>query len=255
MSPQFSPPGSNSRHRPSCKNQKRWQQSPNVDKGLVLLTYSRMCAHSFAASFKLRYGMTEPIAYSLQNTTMPTLPLIGYTGFLLVMFTTTVFAEDRLSSQAIPTSRSQEFDQILYKGLVGNVLDALPMDPTHRLNLQRTNAVVSNTLSGHSLTMLTKLANPALLIGGIVWGLWAASNIKAPAAAAAVRAATESTSVQVEEDLGMNADASTPHIGNADFATRNLTPVSVAMHTAAETSARVVPRSPVIKIWISQPSN
>jgi hypothetical protein len=73
---------------------------------------------------------------------------------------------------------AQGFDQTLYKGLVGNVLDAIPMDPSGRLGLQRTNAVVSNTFLGRSLTVLVGLSNPVLLLGGFVWGIWAASNIK-----------------------------------------------------------------------------
>jgi hypothetical protein len=69
-------------------------------------------------------------------------------------------------------------DQAVYKGVIGNVLDAIPMDPSKRLDLQRTNAVVGNTMLGRSLTVLVGLTNPILLVGGLVWGIWAASNIK-----------------------------------------------------------------------------
>ena len=68
---------------------------------------------------------------------------------------------------------------VIYKGVVGKALDALPMDPAQRIVLQRTNAVVSSTLTGRSLSVWAGLTNPILLVGGLVWGLFAASKIKA----------------------------------------------------------------------------
>jgi hypothetical protein len=67
----------------------------------------------------------------------------------------------------------------IYKGVVGKALDVVPMDPEKRLVLQRTNAVVSNTFTGRSLSVWAGLTNPILLIGGLVWGLFAASHINA----------------------------------------------------------------------------
>jgi hypothetical protein len=66
----------------------------------------------------------------------------------------------------------------IYKGVVGKALDVVPMDPERRLVLQRTNAVVSNTLTGRSLSVWAGLTNPILLVGGLVWGLFAATHIK-----------------------------------------------------------------------------
>ena len=78
----------------------------------------------------------------------------------------------------------------VYKGVVGKALDAVPMDTDQRIALQRANAVVSNTLTGRSLAVWAGLTNPILLIGGLAWGLFSASNIKAsnlkPAPATAV---------------------------------------------------------------------
>ena len=68
---------------------------------------------------------------------------------------------------------------VVFKGVVGKALDAVPMDPNHRVALQRSNAVFSNTLTGRSLAVWAGLANPLLLIGGLAWGLFSASNIKA----------------------------------------------------------------------------
>ena len=70
---------------------------------------------------------------------------------------------------------------MVYKGIVGKALDAVPMDPDQRVTLQRTNAVVSNTLAGRSLSVWAGLGltNPILLIAGLAWGLYAALHIKA----------------------------------------------------------------------------
>jgi len=87
-------------------------------------------------------------------------------------------ADSDSNSRAVENVSAKGFDQLVYKGLVGNALDGIPMDPSKRVSLQRTNAVVSNTLSGRSLAILAGLSNPILLIGGFVWGIWSASNIK-----------------------------------------------------------------------------
>ena len=67
---------------------------------------------------------------------------------------------------------------VIYKGVVGKVLDAVPMDPEERAALQRGSAVVSGTVTGRSVSVWAGLANPILLIAGLVWGLHSASNIK-----------------------------------------------------------------------------
>jgi hypothetical protein len=71
-----------------------------------------------------------------------------------------------------------KIDDILYKGVVGKALDVVPMDPEQRAGLQRANAVVSNTITGRTLSIWAGLTNPVLLIGGMAWGFFAASNIK-----------------------------------------------------------------------------
>lgn len=71
----------------------------------------------------------------------------------------------------------------IFKGVVGKVLDTVPMDPEHRVALQKTSAVVSGTVAGRSISIWAGLTNPVLLIGGLTWGLFAAANIKADAPA------------------------------------------------------------------------
>lgn len=67
---------------------------------------------------------------------------------------------------------------VVYKGVVGKVLDAVPMDPNERVTLQRTGAVVSSTLTGRSLMAWAGITHPVLLVAGAIWGLFSASNIK-----------------------------------------------------------------------------
>jgi hypothetical protein len=70
---------------------------------------------------------------------------------------------------------------VIYKGIVGKALDAVPMDPEERAGLQRTSAVVSSTLAGRSLSVWAglSLSNPVLLIAGMAWGIFSATRIEA----------------------------------------------------------------------------
>jgi hypothetical protein len=70
-------------------------------------------------------------------------------------------------------------EALLYKGVIGVALDAVPMDPQARVTLQRANAVASGTASGRALSVWVGWTNPILLIGGLLWGVLAASNIQA----------------------------------------------------------------------------
>ena len=83
---------------------------------------------------------------------------------------------------ATDTGLGQRADQILYKGVVGNLLEAVPMDAEKRVELQRGNAIVSAPLSARSLALLLGISNPVVLIGGLMWGIWAASRIEHPSA-------------------------------------------------------------------------
>jgi hypothetical protein len=94
--------------------------------------------------------------------------------------------DEKTPDEAAPaeTALAQRPDQILYKGVVGNLLEAVPMDPEQRVGLQRGNAVVSAPLSARSLALLLGITNPIVLIGGLAWGIWSASRIERPAAKA-----------------------------------------------------------------------
>ena len=73
-------------------------------------------------------------------------------------------------------------EQAIYKGVVGNLLEEVPIDPDRRVQLQRGNAVVSNALSGRSLATFIGMASPPLMLAGLLWGLFAAAQIGPPSA-------------------------------------------------------------------------
>lgn len=106
---------------------------------------------------------------------------------------------------------------VIYKGVVGKALDAVPMDPEQRVALQRTNAVVSGTLTGRSVTLWAGLTNPILLIGGLVWGVFAAANIKRdePNPAAIATAAAPAGRVEVRPLDAVESDVVLPLAADA----------------------------------------
>ncbi len=89
-----------------------------------------------------------------------------------LLVATTAWAQD--APQPLPA-----VGDVVYKGVIGKALDAVPMDPDERAILQRTSAVVSGTLTGRTLSVWAGLSNPILLIAGLAWGIFSASNIKA----------------------------------------------------------------------------
>jgi hypothetical protein len=173
---------------------------------------------------------------------------------LFLALASSASAQDGPGSREVAGSVPQGFDQTVYKGLIGNVLDAIPMNPSERLDLQRTNAVVSNTLFGRSLTGVVGLSNPVFLLGGLVWGVWAASNIK-PAEAGIERT--------VDSGRSSGGTAAQEHTvallypsSAADDAPANRVPkpILVSSISAGDSDGAVVSRSHVVKIWLPQRS-
>ena len=183
----------------------------------------------------------------------PRLPLFPL-ALILALASPASSAQEDPASRPEPGVFSGGFDQAVYKGLVGNVLDALPMDPAERLGLQRTNAVVSSTLFGRSLTLLAGLSNPLLLLGGFAWGVWSAANIN-PVEAGLKLAANpgrSGSSVAAQEREGALAY----HSSAVDAAPVNAAPepVLVVSNSAANAALPVPSRPHVIKIWLPQRS-
>ncbi len=174
---------------------------------------------------------------------------------LLLALASTAWAQDDAVSPPASAAVSSDFEQMVYKGLVGNVLDAVPMDPVERLGLQRTNAVVSSTLFGRSLALLAGLSNPALLLGGLAWGLWSAANIN-PIAVGIKLAANHARSGTVAAAPG-RADA-LPYASSAtDDAPANFAPepLLVVSNSVLNPALHAPSRPHVIRIWLPQRSS
>ena len=164
-------------------------------------------------------------------------------------------AQDFSGAPAAPLVLPAGFDQVVYKGLLGNVLDGVPMDPSDRLSLQRTNAVVSSTFLGRSLAVLAGLSDPVLLLGGFAWGVWAATNIRA--AEAELNLATDA--VKTGDDAATRKRrASLQNLASGEDgepvrATAESVLVSAKSAADADLAAHARPR--VFKVWLPQRSS
>ena len=171
---------------------------------------------------------------------------------LLLALATSASAQDEPGLRAASPVFPRGFDQVLYKGLIGNVLDAVPMDASDRLGLQRTNAVVSNTFLGRSLALLAGLSNPVLMLGGFVWGVWSAASIQ-PAEAGMKLAADPDQSgggAAAQERLVALEHVSSA-VGHAPV-NRAPEPVLAVSNSAGDAELAVRSRPRVIKIWLPQ---
>ena len=171
---------------------------------------------------------------------------------LLLAFANTAAADNDRGPRASVNDSAKDLDQIVYKGLVGNALDGVPMDPAKRVSLQRTNAIISNTLSGRSLAVLAGLSNPALLIGGLVWGVWAASNIKPEEDG--VRPTSDGSQsggeIAAQRELVALLDSSPAGRGALARNPAEATLAKPFSAAAADEPPRA--RAPVLKVWLPQ---
>ena len=173
---------------------------------------------------------------------------------LLLAFATAASAQRVQSYRPAPAVSSPELEQAIYKGVVGNALDVVPMDPAKRVDLQRINTVVTSTVSGRSLAALTGLSNPVLLIGGLFWGMWAASNIKAVEDGIKPVAASGQSRGGDAQTRAAALVAPAAAVDDAPDYSR-YEPV-LASSNSAEYADRAAPaRPPVIKIWLPQRSS
>lgn len=199
--------------------------------------------------------LTPVIAASKQGPSVSRLRSIFIAGFLLLASASFAWAEDDMTdSKAVTNASPRAVDQVIYKGLVGKVLDAVPMDPLQRTNLQRTSAVVSGPLSGRSLAVLAGIANPALMIAGLVWGIWAASNINPEATELKTAVAPVSSGDRVESAPGDVALTNSSSVAQELPAKPAPAPAAVAMNSVADAGATALPHAPVIKISLPQRS-
>lgn len=74
---------------------------------------------------------------------------------------------------------SRALPDIVYKGVAGKVLDALPIEPSTRVALQRANSIVSGAFTARSLGALTGFGGPLLTVAGLIWGIFSSRQIEA----------------------------------------------------------------------------
>lgn len=173
-------------------------------------------------------------------------------AFLLLTLADSARADEVLKSPDVPDAPSQPTAQVIYKGVIGNVLDTLPMDPVNRADLQRANAVVSNTISGRSLATLIGMSNPIFIIGGLVWGLWSASNIQP--------VAVETKTAFKPVDAGVRVETKERFVAFEEKSPAEKSPVaglmartsSLALNSFAGSGTSEDPHPPVIRIWLPQ---
>ncbi|MEK6591721.1 MAG: hypothetical protein AABZ67_01435 [Pseudomonadota bacterium] len=128
---------------------------------------------------------------------------------------------------------------VVYKGVVGKVLDAVPMDPEERVVLQRSSAVVSGTLTGRSLSVLAglSLSNPILLIAGMAWGVFSATKIDVADARAQPRTKPDSKPVAPLKSIAVIAAIET-----TDAPATGPTQVALLIGPPPEQAAEAAPR-------------
>lgn len=90
-----------------------------------------------------------------------------------------VYEQRAADVPAKPADEKGGLPDIVYKGVVGKVLDAIPMDPSTRTALQRTNTVVSGALTVRSLGALAGVGGPLVAVAGLLWGIFSSRQINA----------------------------------------------------------------------------
>ena len=96
-----------------------------------------------------------------------------------------VYEQNAAIAPEKPVEPASALPDILYKGVVGKVLDALPLEPATRTTLQKANTVVSGTLTVRSLGALAGLGGPLLTVAGLIWGIFSSRQIDSASAGVA----------------------------------------------------------------------
>ena len=85
--------------------------------------------------------------------------------------------EPNPASPATRVSPAASISDIIYKGVVGKILDSAPLENSTRTTLQQANSVVGNSFAGRALATLTGVGGPILTVAGLFWGLFSAQKI------------------------------------------------------------------------------
>ena len=92
-----------------------------------------------------------------------------------------LYEQNASIAPAKPAEAARALPDIVYKGVVGKVLDAMQMEPSTRTALQQANALVSSTVSARALGALTGFGGPLLTVAGLIWGIFSSRQIDSAA--------------------------------------------------------------------------
>jgi len=90
-----------------------------------------------------------------------------------------LYEQNAAGASEKPAEAARALPDIVYKGVTGKMLDAMPIEPSTRTTLQRANTIVSSTLTARSLGALTSLGGPLLTVAGLIWGIFSSRQIDA----------------------------------------------------------------------------
>jgi hypothetical protein len=85
--------------------------------------------------------------------------------------------EQNSASAATGVPSTASISDIIYKGVVGKMLDSAPLENSTRTTLQQANSVVGNSFAGRALATLTGVGGPILTVAGLFWGIFSAQKI------------------------------------------------------------------------------
>ena len=90
-----------------------------------------------------------------------------------------LYAQNAVAAPEKTAEPARALPDIVYKGVAGKVLDALPIEPSTRVALQRANSIVSGAFTARALGALTGFGGPLLTVAGMIWGIFSSRQIEA----------------------------------------------------------------------------
>jgi len=101
---------------------------------------------------------------------------------------------------ASPASRGHptvSISDIIYKGVVGKMLDSASLENSTQTTVQPANSVAGNSFAGRALATLTGVGGPILTVARLLKGLFSAQKIRLPANNKTKQAAQTSNTTSV----------------------------------------------------------
>ncbi len=95
-----------------------------------------------------------------------------------------LYEQNESIAPAKPPDAAHALPDIVYKGVLGKMLDEVPLAPSTRTVLQQANALVSSTVAARAIGALTGVGAPLLTVAGLIWGIFSARQIDAAATGA-----------------------------------------------------------------------